>query len=168
VTGRVTRRALLAGAGAVALTGCASKFRSYDGPEVTRAIVLKRDRRMLLLHHDAVLRDYTVGLGFAPQGHKVMRGDGRTPEGSYVVDRRNPRSDFHLSVGISYPDAADIAAARARGVDPGGDIFIHGTPNGVRPPPRGDWTAGGIAVTNREVEDVYAMLRDRTPVLILA
>jgi lipoprotein-anchoring transpeptidase ErfK/SrfK len=103
-----------------------------------------------------------------PKGHKRMRGDGRTPEGRYIVDRRNPKSQFHLSVGISYPDAEDIARARARGVDPGGDIFIHGAPNGQRRPPRGDWTAGCIAVKNREIEEIYSMVATGTVVDILA
>jgi len=156
-------------AGALALAGCArdSKFRNYYGPEVTRVIVNKGTREMFLMHHDRALKRYRVELGFAPEGHKRFEGDGKTPEGEYLIDRRNPNSAFHLSLGISYPNAADIAYARAHGLSPGGDIFIHGEPNAfARLSP--DWTAGCISVTNREMEDVYAMVRNGTPITITA
>jgi murein L,D-transpeptidase YafK len=163
-----TRRfALLAGA--ATLAGCAqkSKFRSYYGPEVTRVIVNKGEREMFLLHHRKVLKRYKVELGFAPEGHKQFEGDGRTPEGEYLIDRRNPNSSFHLSLGISYPNEADIAFAKTLGKSPGGDIFIHGEPNALAflSP---DWTAGCISVTNREMEDVYAMIRNGTPITLNA
>lgn len=147
-----------------AAAGC-SKFQTYDGPEVTQVIVLKQNRVMHLMHDDEVLRSYRIGLGFAPSGHKRFEGDGRTPEGEYLIDRRNPNSEFHLSIGISYPNARDVARARAAGKEPGGDIFIHGRPWKFR---KGgdDWTAGCIAVTNREIEEIYAMVRDGTPITI--
>ncbi len=159
-------RFLVAGLLAVvmALSGCATKFKTYDGPEVTRVLVYKESRRMYLMHHDAVLRVFDFELGFAPAGHKVIEGDGRTPEGEYIIDRRNPDSDFHLSIGISYPNADDIEVARALGQDPGGDIFIHGTPKLFGG--RDDWTWGCIAVTNDEMEDIYAMVQDGTPISI--
>lgn len=165
---RITRRfALLAGA--AALAGCAekSKFRTYRGPEVTRLVVNKGEREMFLYHNQRVLKRYEVDLGFAPEGHKAFEGDGKTPEGEYHIDRRNPDSAFHLSLGISYPNEQDIAFARAHGKSPGGDIFIHGEPSllGFLKP---DWTAGCIAVTNREMEDVYAMVRTGTPITINA
>jgi murein L,D-transpeptidase YafK len=155
--------------GVAALAGCAgdSKFRSYNGPEVTRVIVDKGKRDMFLLHHRKVLKRYKVHLGFAPAGHKRFEGDGRTPEGHYLVDRRNPNSDYHLSIGISYPDPRDIAYAEAMGLSPGGDIFIHGEPNEYAVS-RTDWTAGCIAVTNSEIENVYAMVRNGTPITIRA
>ncbi|MBC7132254.1 MAG: L,D-transpeptidase family protein [Roseovarius sp.] len=165
---QITRRfALLAGA--AALAGCAgdSKFRTYRGPEVTRLVVNKGAREMFLLHHGRVLKRYDVQLGFQPAGHKQFEGDGRTPEGDYIIDRRNPDSAYHLSLGISYPNEADIAFARAHGRSPGGDIFIHGEP-GILGFLRPDWTAGCIAVANREIEDVYAMVRNGTPVTITA
>lgn len=159
-----TRRStllLLLAAGATA--GCEQpKFVSYSGPEVTRIEVHKSTRRMYLLHHDQVLRGYDVELGFAPEGHKTQEGDGRTPEGRYYIDRRNPNSAFYLSIGISYPNAADRAQAAARGVDPGGDIFIHGTPRPFRR--KRDWTAGCIAVTDAEMREIYAMVPMRTVV----
>ncbi|MBY4894327.1 L,D-transpeptidase family protein [Rhodobacteraceae bacterium N5(2021)] len=146
-----------------ALTGC-SRFIDYDGPEVTRVVVHKNDRIMLLMHNDEVLESYEVELGFAPEGHKLEEGDGRTPEGEYIIDRRNPNSQWYLSIGISYPNAEDVAQARARGVSPGGDIFIHGTPRPLR---RGDdWTVGCIAVSNAEMRQIYAMVNNGTPITI--
>ncbi|VAV96659.1 ErfK/YbiS/YcfS/YnhG family protein [hydrothermal vent metagenome] len=87
------------------------KFKTYNGPEVTRVIVNKGSREMFLLHNETVLKAYKVDLGFAPRGHKVEEGDGRTPEGEYVIDRRNPNSSFYLSIGISYPNERGIARA---------------------------------------------------------
>ncbi len=150
------------------LTSCgASKFKSYDGPEVTRVILFKDARVLQLFHRDKVLKSYGVGLGFAPKGHKQIEGDGRTPEGHYYIDRRNPDSRFHLSIGISYPNVMDVARARTLGQPPGGDIFIHGVGENVdRKQAKGDWTWGCIAVTDREIEQIYAMVRDGTPITI--
>lgn len=162
---KVLINAVLAAVVIAALSGCASKFRSYYGPEVTRVVVYKQMRRMYLLHDNTVLRSYRIGLGFAPNGDKQISGDGRTPEGHYLIDRRNPDSKYHLSIGIDYPNEADIAEAEALGKDPGGDIFIHGQGRGFSfliP----DWTWGCIAVTNDEIEEIYAMVRDGTPISI--
>ncbi|KMW58874.1 ErfK/YbiS/YcfS/YnhG family protein [Candidatus Rhodobacter oscarellae] len=137
-----------------------SKFKTYNGPEVTRVVVWKDARKMRLYHHDKVLEEYEINLGFAPSGHKNFEGDGRTPEGRYLIDRRNPNSRFHLSLGISYPNVRDIAAARVAGKDPGGDIFIHGRPNPLKRDE--DWNWGCIAVSNREMEWIYAMVRNGT------
>ncbi|NYS26256.1 L,D-transpeptidase family protein [Rhodobacteraceae bacterium 2376] len=150
----------------LASCGSPSKFRTYNGPEVTQIRVYKAERRMELWHHDRMLRTFRVDLG-NPNGHKQQEGDRRTPEGRYFIDRRNPDSRFHLSIGISYPNAADRASAAARGVSPGGDIFIHG--RGPRfQNVRGDWTDGCIAVTDRQMEDIYAMVRNGTPIDIFA
>lgn len=127
---------------------------------------MKGRRELFLFHHDQMLKRYRFELGFAPEGHKRFEGDGRTPEGNYLVDRRNPNSAFHLSIGISYPNENDRAYAEAQGKSPGGDIFIHGTPD--RYLGRRDWTAGCLAVTNREMEDIYAMVRDGTPITLTA
>ena len=147
----------------LALGACASKFRTYDGPEVTRIAIYKEQRTMYLYSGTEVLSEHKIDLGFAPVGHKQFEGDGKTPEGSYTIDRRNPNSAFYLSIGISYPNAEDIAAARAMGKDPGGDIFIHGQ---ARPFQRQDtdWTAGCISVSNREIEKIYAMVKDGTAI----
>lgn len=151
-----------------ALSACApSKFRSYDGPEVTRVVIYKAERRMDLMHYGQPLRSYRVQLGGTPFGHKQREGDRRTPEGDYIIDRRNPNSAFHLSIGIDYPNEADREHARVNGWRPGGDIFIHGRgPRHKRA--RGDWTDGCISVTDRQMEDIYAMVRDGTPIAIFA
>ena len=141
-----------------ALAGCSSKFRTYDGPEVTRIVVFKEERRMYLMHGDIALKAYDMQLGFAPTGHKLAEGDGRTPEGRYRIDKRNPESRFHLSIGINYPRPEDVARARLSSKEPGGNIFIHGNPKRRS----GDWTWGCIAVTDREMEDIYAMVRNGT------
>ncbi|PYG26582.1 L,D-transpeptidase family protein [Pelagimonas varians] len=150
---------------ALSVSACSSKFKTYKGPEVTQVIVFKDARRMLLMHNKQVLKDYRIGLGFRPTDDKKIRGDGRTPEGNYRIDRRNPNSNFYLSIGISYPNANDIAEAKALGQSPGGDIFIHGRPWKDRKGGR-DWTAGCIAVTNREMRDIYSMVGNGTPIQI--
>ena len=169
MTSRLTRRTALLGGAGLLLSGCAGPFRAYDGPPVTRLQMFKGERLLAVHGAEGVLQTYRIGLGFAPVGHKQFEGDGRTPEGAYVIDRRNPDSLFHLSIGISYPNAADIAYAAAQGREPGGDIFIHGGPRrGVDPVGVRDWTAGCIAVTDREIEEVYAMVRNGTPIDIFA
>lgn len=166
---RITRRLALLGGAAAALAGCAGKFRTYDGPEVTRLRLDKGARLLFLDHGETILARHEIGLGFAPEGHKQFEGDGRTPEGSYVIDRRNPDSMFHLSIGLDYPNEADKAFAAAQGRSPGGDIFIHGGPRpGIDPVGVRDWTAGCIATTDREIEIIYAMVRDGTPIEITA
>lgn len=166
---RIPRRFFFLGGMAAFLSGCASKFRSYNGPEVTRVRLHKSERLLVLDGAEGVLKTYPVGLGFAPEGHKRFEADGRTPEGAYTIDRRNPNSLFHLSVGISYPNEADVAFAEAQGKAPGDDIFIHGGPRkGIDPMNKRDWTAGCISVTDWQVEEVYAMVRDGTPIEIYA
>lgn len=160
------RELMLGGAAAVGLGACSpSKFKRYNGPEVTGIVVNKGAREMHLLHNGTILESYRIRLGFAPEGHKQIEGDGKTPEGVYTIDRRNPNSNFHLSIGISYPNEADIAAAKALGEKPGGDIFIHGQKKPFRKD-KGDWTWGCIAVNNREIEQIYAMVKDGTPIAI--
>lgn len=149
-----------------ALTACSDKFRVYRGPPVTSIVVQKEARQMFLMNENDVLKSYDFELGFAPVGHKEMEGDGKTPEGAYFIDRKNPNSSFHLSIGISYPNDADRAKARELGEPPGGDIFIHGTPRDFRNDP--DWTWGCIAVKNREMEDIYAMVNVGTPIYLYA
>jgi murein L,D-transpeptidase YafK len=150
---------------AMASCGPPSKFRTYTGPEVTQVQVHKADRKLYLLHGNQVLRSFDVSLGFAPWGHKQFEGDGKTPEGAYRISHRNPDSSYHLSLGISYPNAADIAFAEAVNQEPGGDIFIHGWSEALAT--RADWTAGCIAVSDREMEDIYAMVNDGTVIYIL-
>jgi murein L,D-transpeptidase YafK len=152
---------------ALGLAGCGpkSKFLKYRGPEVTQVQVHKADRKMFLLHDDKVLKSYDIALGFAPQGHKQFEGDGKTPEGAYTISHKNPDSNFHLSLRIDYPNAADIAFAEAAGKEPGGDIFIHGGPRG-RISQR-DWTWGCVSVSDKEMEVIYSMVQPGTPIYIL-
>lgn len=147
------------------LAGCGSKFRKYHGPEVTQVQVHKADRKMYLLHNDRVLKSYEIALGFAPEGHKQFEGDGKTPEGMYFISHKNPDSNFHLSLGVSYPNETDIAFAETQGKSPGGDIFIHGGPK--TRVSRRDWTLGCVALTDREMEVVYSMVKPGTPIFIL-
>ena len=148
-----------------AMTACASKFRTYNGPVVTQVQVHKADRKMYLLHNERVLKVYKIGLGGQPLGPKEIEGDGKTPEGVYYITHRNPESTYHLSLGISYPNDADRAQAETLGKPTGGDIFIHGGP--LKRTTTQDWTAGCIAVSDREIEDIYAMIRPGTPIFLL-
>lgn len=135
---------------------------------VERIVIDKSDREMRIYSEGALVVTYPVALGFAPDGHKQQQGDGRTPEGIYSVDRRNPGSRYHLSLGLDYPRAEDRARAAAAGVSPGGDIFIHGQPNAVPDTMMipGDWTAGCIALTNPQMDALYAHTAIGTPVEI--
>ena len=138
--------------------------------QADRVEVFKSARRLELWRGVKLLAAYRVALGFAPAGHKEREGDGRTPEGCYTIDARNPRSRFHLSLRVSYPDARDKARAAALGVPPGGDIYIHGTPNGwrkhaVRHPGR-DWTTGCIAVRDRQMREIWSRVPTGARVVI--
>jgi murein L,D-transpeptidase YafK len=163
----ISRRTIVAG-GLLLAAGCSSgpRILSYDGPEVTSLVVFKNQRRLYLYNDRDILETYSFDLGFSPVGPKQFRGDGKTPEGQYWIDRRNPRSDYHLSIGISYPNAEDVAYARSMGKEPGGDIFIHGTPRLYRR--EKDWTAGCIAVSNSQMEEIYSMVNIGTPIFIYA
>ena len=126
----------------------------------------KSERRMTVFREGTPLRSYDIALGFSPVGDKSREGDGRTPEGRFRIDRRNPKSKFHLSLGLDYPHAEDIEHAAAYGFSPGGDIFIHGQPNWFTGIMRGDWTEGCIAVTNAEMEELWRVARLGTEVVI--
>ncbi|SDX34834.1 L,D-transpeptidase family protein [Paracoccus sanguinis] len=163
-------RNILALVALVVLTACAakptSKFKTYNGPPVTQIVVEKGDRQMFLLSGRKVLKAYDIGLGFQPIGHKQFEGDGRTPEGIYYINRQNPNSQYHLSLGISYPDPEDKARAMMLGQQPGGDIMIHGRGAYGAAQKARDWTAGCIAVSDKEIEDIFSMVRPGTPVVI--
>ncbi|WP_380056004.1 murein L,D-transpeptidase family protein [Falsihalocynthiibacter sp. SS001] len=151
----------LLGAITLIVAGCSSGMKPYTGPEVTRIAVYKDARKMFLLHNGKILKSYNIDLGFAPEGDKKVKGDGKTPEGHYRIDRRNPNSDYYLSIGMSYPNASDVAEAKALGQEPGGDIFIHGESKNKSF--RGtDWTWGCIAVSNKEMIDIYRMVKLNT------
>ena len=138
--------------------------------QADRVVVNKRKRELVLLNNGQVLKTYRVSLGREPAGPKRRQGDGKTPEGIYTINGRNNRSAFHRSLRISYPSAEDRARARREGVDPGGDIMIHGLKNGLGWIGKGhlafDWTEGCIAVTNEEIEEIWRLVPDGTPVQI--
>lgn len=125
--------------------------------QIDRIVIEKTARRMQLFQDDKVVRTYRIALGFTPEGDKQRQGDGKTPEGEFTIDRRNARSAFHLSLGLDYPQKGHRVRASEAGVDPGGDIFIHGQPNALPDgfKLRGDWTAGCIAVTNAEMREIW-------------
>jgi murein L,D-transpeptidase YafK len=131
-------------------------------------LVDKSDRTLTLLSQGVPVRTYVgLQLGDAPVGPKHFEGDERTPEGRYTIDYRNPRSAYHLSLHISYPDAADRAYAAAHGRSAGGEIFIHGQPNALAEGRmQGDWTDGCISVSNAEIEDLWSLVADGTPIEI--
>ncbi len=135
---------------------------------IRRILVEKAARRMTVFQTEGPPKTYRIALGFSPQGDKARQGDGRTPEGVFRIDRLNDRSRFHLSLGIDYPQGRHREAARRAGLDPGGDIMIHGQPNAIPAGYRvkGDWTEGCIAVTDDEIGEIYAMARIGTEVEI--
>ncbi len=139
-------------------------------PMADRVLVRKSERRMYLMRGNEVLRAYRVALGLNPVGHKERTGDFRTPEGRYQLTRRNTRSDFFLSIQVSYPNQQDATRARRNGWEPGGSIMIHGLPNDPRHPPEyyatRDWTDGCIAVSNADMVEIWMMTGDNIPIEI--
>lgn len=135
-----------------------------------RVLVLKKERTLQLLNHGTVIKTYKVALGGDPVGPKTRQGDHKTPEGIYVLDARNPHSQFYKSIHISYPSATDRAAARKMGVSPGGDVYVHGLPNGYGSIGAAhrlrDWTDGCIAVTDEEIDEIWAAVPNGTPIEI--
>ena len=135
-----------------------------------RVLVVKAEHKLTLYAGKEVLKMYVVALGRGPAGNKTQQGGHKTPEGNYILDRHNPNSRFYRSIHVSYPTAEQIAAARQRGVSPGGDIFIHGLPNGLgwlgRLHRRIDWTDGCIAVTDEEMDEIWRAVPDGTPIEI--
>lgn len=132
-----------------------------------KVVVLKGERKLQLLHGAEVLKTYRVALGGSPVGPKSKQGDHKTPEGTYILDRHNPHSLYHRSIHISYPNDEDVARARKLGVLTGGDVFLHGLPNdfrGLLAP--GDWTDGCIALTNEEIDEIWRVVPDGTPIEI--
>lgn len=139
-------------------------------PEAQLVIVEKAARKLHLVRHGEPFRTFDIALGVAPVGDKEEEGDARTPEGRYILDLRNPNSDFFLSIRISYPNEADRRRAREKGVDPGGQIMIHGQPNEPTYSEgfyqTADWTNGCIAVSNSDMIDIWLMTPDGTPIEI--
>lgn len=137
---------------------------------VDLVVVYKSDRLLHLKSRGRVVRSYDIALGVEPEGHKLIEGDGRTPEGVYTLDWRNASSQFYRSIHISYPREDDREAAVRRGQSPGGLIMIHGLPNGRAVGdvnhPRSDWTNGCLAVTNEEIDEIWSLVEDGTTIII--
>lgn len=140
---------------------------------VNKVVVYKAKRVLQLCEGDSVLKVYPIALGREPTGHKQREGDSRTPEGTYVLDWRNPNSKYYLSIHVSYPNREDEKRAEALGVSPGGDIFIHGFPSGISGAMWGrywflgrDWTDGCIAVSNEAMDDIWESVENGTPIEI--
>ena len=159
---------LLAGLTAIASCNSNAMENSAQKTKADQVIVLKSERRLLLKQGGTTLREYRIALGSAPVGHKQAQGDGKTPEGRYIIDTRNPNSRFYRSLHISYPSAQDIARAKRMRVKPGGMIMIHGL--GKEFGAIGamhrlhDWTQGCIAVTNEEIGEIWDLVADGTPI----
>lgn len=141
------------------------------GIVVADSIVVEKAKRTLTLYSGGfAVRTYRVALGKQPSGDKVQRGDGRTPEGLFHVDFKNPQSKYHMALHISYPDAAHARRAASLGVSPGGDIMVHGLPAayahlGVEQADY-DWTEGCIAVTDQEIEEIWRAVPSGAPIEI--
>lgn len=140
-------------------------------PMADKVVIKKGDRKLHLLKDGEAFRTFDIALGIRPEGDKRIEGDFRTPEGRYLLDRRNPNSDFFLSIHISYPNAEDIRQARSLGEPPGGAIMIHGQPNTPTMSEAyyrsQDWTNGCIAVSNSDMIDIWLMTPENTPIEIL-
>ncbi|MBW2443517.1 MAG: L,D-transpeptidase family protein [Deltaproteobacteria bacterium] len=133
-------------------------------------LVIKSEKRLYLMNEGEAFASYHVAFGSNPKGHKQEQGDGRTPEGRYILDFKNAGSAYFKSIHISYPNAKDRIEARKRGVDPGGDIMIHGQKNGYGPlsilVQRFNWTNGCIALSDRDMEQVWMAIDPGTPIEI--
>lgn len=161
----ITRRtALITGACAALMPARALAATAF----VSAVQVRKGARRLELISDGRVVRAYPVSLGKDPSGPKRFEGDGRTPEGAYVIDRRLSRSSYFLSLGISYPTMREVAAARRAGRSAGSNIFVHGQPNSVIRPLEGDWTQGCVALSNEDMREAFFAVPVGCPIRIYA
>lgn len=140
-------------------------------PKADYVLVKKSQNKMYLFQRSEVLKTYDIAMGFNPKGHKVQEGDGRTPEGDYRLTYKNQNSKFYRSIRIDYPNERDIELAKQRGIEPGGDIVIHGMPNEagnyLGPIKPQNWTLGCVAVRNHEMDQLWALIDEGTPIKIL-
>ena len=155
----------------VVLCGPLSPALASDFPLADKILVEKGKRKLHLLLNGRTFRTYDIALGVAPVGDKEREGDQKTPEGVYRMDKRNPESDYFLSIHISYPNNQERAAAKNDGVNPGGQIMIHGQPNTPNYSAayyrKEDWTNGCIAVSNSDMIDIWLMTPNNVPIEIL-
>ena len=140
-------------------------------PKADKVLVKKSERKLYLMKNNSIIKSYDIGLGKNQVGAKQREGDSKTPEGKYILDYRNPKSNFHLSLHISYPDKNDIARADSKSYSPGGDIMIHGKPNYLGWLPfvydNKDWTDGCVAVGNIDIEEIWNAVDDSTKIELL-
>jgi murein L,D-transpeptidase YafK len=164
------RRKLLLGLGAMSPLLVVRPSRAESIESATRVVVNKAERRLYLYNRRTEIGRYRISLGLNPEGHKEREGDFRTPEGLYYLGRRNPRSEYFLSIQISYPNRDDMRRAQRRGWQPGGSVMIHGLPNVPRHPLdyylQNDWTNGCIALSNSDVLEVWMRTEDEIPIEI--
>ena len=139
-------------------------------PTIDKVVVIKHERTLQLLSNGKVVKTYKVALGSEPVGAKQTQGDHRTPEGTYILDSRNSHSHFYKAIHISYPNQKDREHAAAAHVPPGGDVYLHGLPNGYGAVGAAhrlrDWTDGCIAVTDSEIDEIWNLVKNGTPIEI--
>ncbi len=139
--------------------------------DIDYVVVNKTEKKMYLFSEGQKIKEYNVVFGANPKGHKQQEGDYRTPEGRYTLDYKKEKSDFHKAIHISYPNKNDLYNAKSRGVDPGGLIMIHGQRNGSSSlswiSQRFNWTNGCIAVTNFEMDEIWYLVKEGTPIEIV-
>jgi murein L,D-transpeptidase YafK len=157
--------------GALGMAGAVADSAMKTGPGLADYVLVEKSARKLhLLRDGQVIKSFDISLGLSPDGAKRREGDFRTPEGLYYLEMKNPNSDFFLSIKVSYPSMQDRQLARRRGVDPGGQIMIHGHPNEPKYPVSyyqgSDWTDGCIAVSNSAMVDIWLMTATSTPIEI--
>ncbi len=135
-------------------------------------ILVNKSSHILTLYHDGTpVKQYQISLGKSPTGNKLFEGDNRTPEGNYYIAAKNPNSQYHMALKVSYPSKDDVERAHKFGKSPGGDIMVHGLPNDASWMQKWsfrykDWTAGCIAVSNNDIEEIYSMVNEGTPIII--
>lgn len=143
---------------------------AFQQQKIDRVLIRKKEHKLELLSGKSIVKTYSVAIGKGGLSQKERQGDHKTPEGLYTIDRRKENSSFHRALHISYPNEADIERASKLGVKPGGDIMIHGIANGLgwlgSLHRRLDWTDGCIAVTDAEIEEIWSLVPDGTPVEI--
>ncbi len=139
--------------------------------DVDSIAVTKKARDMMVFNKGKLLKKYKISLGAQPVGAKHFEGDNKTPEGHYYISVKNAGSKYHKSLGISYPNDNDRRLAKKNNKPTGGDVMIHGIPNGHKGSPKDyvgiDWTAGCISVTDSQIDELFAHVEMRIPITIL-
>lgn len=163
---------LVAGAtGAMISYGLRHEHPLPAGVAIDSLHIWKQQRKMVAFSAGKPVKTYNIALGSNPEGHKEVEGDGRTPEGTYVISSKSTESRFHMNLGVSYPDQSDVSNARQRGLEPGGDIKVHGLRTFLgfvgRYHTLVDWTAGCVAVTNAEIEELHRAVPVGTRIVIV-